>query len=43
MSDQDLLPTMQVRHVRFTLNNGRWAALQVSIRLSVYEYTPSQR
>jgi hypothetical protein len=28
-----------LRHVRFTPNNGHWSA-QVSIWLSVYEYTP---
>jgi hypothetical protein len=31
--------TTRSRHVRFTPNNGHWSA-QVSIWLSVYEYTP---
>ena len=28
------------RHVRFTPNNGRWAAHPSQLWLSVYEYTP---
>ena len=38
-SEADIL--IGPRHVRFTLNNGRWAAhIQVRVWLSVYEYTP---
>jgi Cupin len=32
--------TARSRHVRFTPNNGRWTAIQVSIWLSVYEDKP---